>query len=243
MRPPFQDRDIVCQVHGEAVTSTILRAMKKARVTGLLNPQDNPKYCGRAASGRDGVCAGWIPTHQSRANHCDVLSFRPTCLAPICLFEGRHLCRALPMMMTAAGHHSACEIFIMGCRCGGSAGHCDGAGRPRCCPHATDVCAATKRTGRLIWARVIAVENDEFKRHGNGWAAYAKQMSPEYQKLQAELTRHQHRQSQDLLSRTALNSRAIAADPCDKKMIDTMRRISVLMLARSERTARQCRRR
>jgi len=67
---------------------------------------------------------------------------------------------------------------------------------------ATDVRPATKEQVASLGAKFIAVENDEFKEAETA-GGYAKQMSAEYQALQAELTAS-HVAKQDIVVTTAL---------------------------------------
>jgi len=67
---------------------------------------------------------------------------------------------------------------------------------------ATDVRPATKEQVASLGAKFIAVENEEFKAAETA-GGYAKQMSAEYQALQADLTA-KHIAKQDIVITTAL---------------------------------------
>ena len=92
---------------------------------------------------------------------------------------------------------------------------------------ATDVRPATKEQVASLGAKFIAVENDEFKEAETA-GGYAKQMSPEYQKLQAELTA-KHIAKQDIVITTALIPGRPAPRLITKAMIKTMKPGSVLV--------------
>ena len=98
---------------------------------------------------------------------------------------------------------------------------------------ATDVRPATKEQVASLGAKFIAVENDEFKEAETA-GGYAKQMSAEYQKLQAELTAS-HIAKQDIVITTALIPGRAAPVLVTKAMLDTMRPGSVLVDLAAER--------
>jgi len=109
--------------------------------------------------------------------------------------------RAMPMMMTAAGTVAPAKCFIMGVGVAGLQAIAT-ARRLGAVTTATDVRPATKEQVASLGAKFIAVENDEFKEAETA-GGYAKQMSAEYQKLQAELTAS-HIAKQDIVITTAL---------------------------------------
>ena len=92
---------------------------------------------------------------------------------------------------------------------------------------ATDVRPATKEQVASLGAKFIAVENEEFKAAETA-GGYAKQMSAEYQALQAELTAS-HIAKQDIVITTALIPGRKAPILVTKAMLDTMRAGSVLV--------------
>ena len=92
---------------------------------------------------------------------------------------------------------------------------------------ATDVRPATKEQVASLGAKFIAVENEEFKAAETA-GGYAKQMSAEYQALQAELTAS-HIAKQDIVITTALIPGRKAPVLVTKAMLDTMRPGSVLV--------------
>ena len=86
---------------------------------------------------------------------------------------------------------------------------------------------ATKEQVASLGAKFIAVENEEFKAAETA-GGYAKQMSAEYQALQAELTAA-HIAKQDIVITTALIPGRKAPILVSKAMTDTMRAGSVLV--------------
>ena len=206
----------------------LLAAMNKgAAITGLLNPTDNPKYV--VATAKAGITAfalEWIP-RISRAQSMDVLSSQSNLSGYRSVVEGAGIYgRALPMMMTAAGTIAPAKIFIMGVGVAGLQAIAT-ARRLGAVTTATDVRPATKEQVASLGAKFIAVENEEFKAAEMA-GGYAKQMSAEYQALQAELTAS-HIAKQDIVVTTALIPGRAAPILVTKKMIATMRPGSVLI--------------
>jgi len=140
--------------------------------------------------------------------------------------------RAMPMMMTAAGTVAPAKCFIMGVGVAGLQAIAT-ARRLGAVTTATDVRPATKEQVASLGAKFIAVENEEFKEAETA-GGYAKQMSAEYQKLQAELTAS-HIAKQDIVITTALIPGRAAPVLVTKAMLDTMRPGSVLVDLAAER--------
>lgn len=206
---------------------------KGAGITGLMSPTDNPKYV--TACAKAGVTAfalEYIP-RISRAQSMDILSSQSNLSGYRSVIEGAGIYgRAMPMMMTAAGTVAPAKCFIMGVGVAGLQAIAT-ARRLGAVTTATDVRPATKEQVASLGAKFIAVENEEFKAAETA-GGYAKQMSPEYQKLQAELTAT-HIAKQDIVITTALIPGRAAPVLVTKAMLDTMRPGSVLVDLAAER--------
>jgi len=218
--------DLVMSITGG--NAKLVAAMKKgAGITGLMNPTDNPKYV--AACAKAGITAyalEYIP-RISRAQSMDVLSSQSNLSGYRSVVEaGSVYGRAFPMMMTAAGTIAPAKVFIMGVGVAGLQAIAT-ARRLGAVTTATDVRPATKEQVASLGAKFIAVENEEFKAAETA-GGYAKQMSPEYQALQAELTAT-HIAKQDIVITTALIPGRKAPILITKAMVDTMRPGSVLV--------------
>jgi NAD(P) transhydrogenase subunit alpha len=198
-----------------------------------MNPTDNPKYA--EACAKDNVTAfalEYIP-RISRAQSMDVLSSQSNLSGYRAVVEGASIYgRAMPMMMTAAGTIAPAKCFIMGVGVAGLQAIAT-ARRLGAVTTATDVRPATKEQVASLGAKFIAVENEEFKAAETA-GGYAKQMSPEYQKLQAELTAS-HIAKQDIVITTALIPGRAAPILVTKSMIADMRPGSVLVDLAAER--------
>jgi len=224
--------DLVLSITGR--DAKFVSGLKKgAGITGLMNPTDNPKYA--AACAKAGVTAfalEYIP-RISRAQSMDVLSSQSNLSGYRAVVEGAGIYgRAMPMMMTAAGTVAPAKCFIMGVGVAGLQAIAT-ARRLGAVTTATDVRPATKEQVASLGAKFIAVENEEFKAAETA-GGYAKQMSPEYQKLQAELTAT-HIAKQDIVITTALIPGRAAPVLVTKAMLETMRPGSVLVDLAAER--------
>ena len=218
--------DLVMSIAGG--DEKIIKAMKKgAAIAGLMNPTDNPKYVAALAkAGVTGFALEYIP-RISRAQSMDVLSSQSNLAGYRAVVEaGGIYGRAMPMMMTAAGTIAPAKVFIMGVGVAGLQAIAT-ARRLGAVTTATDVRPATKEQVASLGAKFIAVENEEFKAAETA-GGYAKQMSPEYQKLQAELTAS-HVSKQDIVITTALIPGRDAPVLITKAMLDTMKPGSVLI--------------
>ncbi len=198
-----------------------------AGITGLMNPTDNPDYAKACAkAGVTAFALEYIP-RISRAQSMDVLSSQSNLAGYRAVVEaGGIYGRAFPMMMTAAGTIAPSKVFIMGVGVAGLQAIAT-ARRLGAVTTATDVRPATKEQVASLGAKFIAVENEEFKAAETA-GGYAKQMSPEYQKLQAELTAA-HIAKQDIVVTTALIPGRAAPILVTKDMIASMKPGSVLV--------------
>lgn len=218
--------DLVMSITG--ADTKLVAAMKKgAGITGLMNPTDNSNYVEACAkAGITAFALEYIP-RISRAQSMDVLSSQSNLAGYRAVVEaGSVYGRAFPMMMTAAGTIAPAKVFIMGVGVAGLQAIAT-ARRLGAVTTATDVRPATKEQVASLGAKFIAVENDEFKAAETA-GGYAKQMSPEYQALQAELTAS-HIAKQDIVITTALIPGRKAPILVTKAMLDTMQAGSVLI--------------
>lgn len=218
--------DLVLSITGG--TDELVATMKKgAGITGVLSPTDNPDYAKACAkAGVTAYALDYIP-RISRAQAMDVLSSQSNLAGYRSVVEaGGIYGRAFPMMMTAAGTIAPAKIFIMGVGVAGLQAIAT-ARRLGAVTTATDVRPATKEQVASLGAKFIAVENEEFKAAETA-GGYAKQMSAEYQALQAELTAS-HIAKQDIVITTALIPGRKAPVLVTKAMLDTMRPGSVLV--------------
>ena len=140
--------------------------------------------------------------------------------------------RSFPMMMTAAGTAPAAKVFVMGVGVAGLQAIAT-ARRLGAIVTATDVRPATKEQVESLGAKFLAVENEEFLQAQTA-GGYAKEMSPEYQKAQAELTAA-HIAKQDVVITTALIPGRPAPQLVSTEMVRAMRPGSVIVDLAAER--------
>jgi len=218
--------DLVMSITGGDMK--LLVGMKAgAGIAGLMTPTDNSKYVDACAKAEVTAFALEYIPRISRAQSLDVLSSQSNLAGYRAVVEaGGIYGRAFPMMMTAAGTIAPAKVFIMGVGVAGLQAIAT-ARRLGAVTTATDVRPATKEQVASLGAKFIAVENEEFKAAETA-GGYAKQMSPEYQALQAELTAA-HIAKQDIVITTALIPGRKAPILVTKPMVSSMRAGSVLV--------------
>ena len=163
----------------------------------------------------------------TRAQSMDALSSQSNLSGYRSVIEGAQIYgRAMPMMMTAAGTIAPAKVFIMGVGVAGLQAIAT-ARRLGAVVTATDVRPAAKEQVASLGAKFIAVEDEEFKAAETA-GGYAKQMSPEYQAKQAELTAS-HITKQDIVITTALIPGHAAPVLVTEEMVKTMKPGSVIV--------------
>jgi NAD(P) transhydrogenase subunit alpha len=169
----------------------------------------------------------------TRAQSMDVLSSQSNLAGYKAVIDAAAtFSRALPMMMTAAGTVPAARIFVMGAGVAGLQAIAT-ARRMGAVISATDVRPAAKEQVASLGGKFIAVEDDEFKQAQDA-GGYAKEMSAEYQKKQAELVAS-HIANQDIVITTALIPGRPAPRLISKEMVASMRPGSVIVDLAAER--------
>lgn len=154
-----------------------------------------------AAAGVEALAMEFMP-RITRAQSMDILSSQSNLSGYKAVIDSAAAYgRAFPMMMTAAGTITAAKAFIMGVGVAGLQAIAT-ARRLGAVVSATDVRSATKEQIESLGAKPIFVENVAGI-EGEGAGGYATEMSPEYQKAQAELV-SSHISKQDIVITTAL---------------------------------------
>ena len=163
----------------------------------------------------------------TRAQSMDALSSQSNLAGYRAVIEGATLYgRAMPMMMTAAGTVAPAKVFVMGAGVAGLQAIAT-ARRLGAVVTATDVRPAAKEQVASLGAKFVAVEDEEFKAAETA-GGYAKQMSEEYQRKQAELVAS-HIAKQDIVVTTALIPGRPAPVLVSEDMVNTMRPGSVIV--------------
>jgi NAD(P) transhydrogenase subunit alpha len=178
-----------------------------------------------AAAGLEALAMEFMP-RITRAQSMDILSSQANLAGYKAVLIAANLYgRAFPMMMTAAGTVSAAKAFVMGVGVAGLQAIAT-ARRLGAQVSATDVRSATKEQIQSLGAKPIFVENVAGI-EGEGAGGYATEMSPEYQKAQAELV-SSHIAKQDIVITTALIPGRAAPRLITDAQIATMKPGSVI---------------
>jgi len=195
------DADIILGVQGPEPAS-LKGAAKGAWVVAGLDPfGQRARVDAYAAAGFEALAMEFMP-RITRAQSMDILSSQSNLAGYKAVIDSAGAFgRAFPMMMTAAGTITAAKAFIMGVGVAGLQAIAT-ARRLGAVVSATDVRSATKEQIESLGAKPIFVES-VVGIEGEGAGGYATEMSPEYQKAQAELV-SAHIAKQDIVITTAL---------------------------------------
>jgi NAD(P) transhydrogenase subunit alpha len=226
------DADILLKVRRPSLEE--VKALRKgAMVIAILDPYSERGGLEEiAAEGASAFAMEFMP-RITRAQSMDVLSSQANLAGYKAVIDAASMFeQALPMMMTAAGTVPACKVFIMGVGVAGLQAIAT-ARRLGAIVSATDVRPATKEQVASLGAKFIAVEDEEFKQAQTA-AGYAKPMSAEYQKKQAELVAT-HIKTQDIVITTALIPGRPAPRLITKEMVASMKPGAVIVDLAAER--------
>lgn len=200
---------------------------KGAILMGILDPYGHEgEIASIAKAGLTAFTMEFMP-RITRAQAMDVLSSQANLAGYQAVIDAaEYYDRALPMMMTAAGTVPAAKVFVMGAGVAGLQAIAT-ARRLGASVTANDVRPAAKEQVASLGAKFIAVEDEEFKAAETA-GGYAKEMSQDYQKKQAELTAD-HISKQDIVITTALIPGRPAPRLVTKAMLKSMRPGSVIV--------------
>ncbi|HXF52717.1 MAG TPA: Re/Si-specific NAD(P)(+) transhydrogenase subunit alpha [Hyphomicrobiaceae bacterium] len=211
-----------------------VKALKAgALVIGMLDPYGDRSGLQAMASTGVSAFAMELMPRITRAQSMDVLSSQANLAGYKAVIDAAAMFeQALPLMMTAAGTVPAAKVFVMGVGVAGLQAIAT-ARRLGAIVSATDVRPATKEQVASLGAKFIAVEDDEF-RQAQTAAGYAKPMSAEYQKKQAELLAA-HIKGQDIVITTALIPGRPAPRLVSRSMVESMRPGAIIVDLAAER--------
>ena len=212
----------------QAPDPTTLSALTPgALVVGSFNPfGERARVDAYAQAGLEALAMEFMP-RITRAQSMDILSSQSNLSGYKAVLDAAsEYGRAFPMMMTAAGTVSAARVFVMGVGVAGLQAIAT-ARRLGAQVSATDVRAATKEQIESLGAKPIFVEKVAGI-EGEGSGGYASEMSPEYQKAQADLV-SAHIAKQDIVITTALIPGRAAPRLISDAQIATMKPGSVII--------------
>ena len=185
-----------------------------------LDAWNSEDYCKKLREKNLNVIALEQVPRISRAQSMDVLSSQANIAGYRAVLEAfAQLPRAVPMMTTAAGSIKAARVLIMGVGVAGLQAIAT-AKRMGALVSATDVRPDTKEQVESLAAKFVAVEDEEFQRAQTA-GGYAKQMSEQYQRKQAELIARTVK-SQDVIITTALIPGKAAPQLLTREMVESM---------------------
>ncbi|MEM6382113.1 MAG: Re/Si-specific NAD(P)(+) transhydrogenase subunit alpha [Pseudomonadota bacterium] len=216
--------DIVLRVRRPSAAE--LKAMPKgAMVIAQMDPYGNEADVkAMAKAGLTGVAMEFMP-RITRAQVMDVLSSQANLAGYQAVIDAAEIFdRALPMMMTAAGTVPAAKVFVMGAGVAGLQAIAT-ARRLGAVVTATDVRAAAGEQVESLGAKFIMTEA---LKDASGEGGYARELTAEEQKAQAELVA-EHIAKQDIVITTALIPGRPAPRLVTKEMVESMKPGSVLV--------------
>ena len=163
----------------------------------------------------------------TRAQSMDVLSSQSNLAGYKAVLDGAAVYgRAFPMMMTAAGTVPPAKVLVMGAGVAGLQAIAT-AKRLGAVVSATDVRPAAKEQVESLGGTFVAVEDEEFKQAETA-GGYAKEMSPEYRKKQADLIAETIKKM-DMVITTALIPGRPAPKLVSAEMVESMKPGSVIV--------------
>jgi len=228
----LRDADILFKVRRPSMDE--VRALKPgALVIAMLDPYGDRAGLEGLASSNVALFTMEFMPRITRAQSMDVLSSQANLAGYKAVVDAAAMFeQAMPMMMTAAGTVPAARVFVMGAGVAGLQAIAT-ARRLGAQVSATDVRPAAKEQVASLGAKFIAVEDEEFKQ-AQTVAGYAKPMSAEYQKKQAELVAA-HIKGQDIVITTALIPGRPAPKLISRAMVESMRPGAVIVDLAAER--------
>jgi proton-translocating NAD(P)+ transhydrogenase subunit alpha len=228
----LRDADVLFKVRRPSVDE--VRALKPgALVVAMLDPYGDRAGLEALSASNAALFTMEFMPRITRAQSMDVLSSQANLAGYKAVVDAAAIFeQAMPMMMTAAGTVPAARVFVMGAGVAGLQAIAT-ARRLGAQVSATDVRPAAKEQVASLGAKFIAVEDEEFKQAQTA-AGYAKPMSPEYQKKQAELVAA-HVKGQDIVITTALIPGRPAPKLISRAMIESMKPGAVIVDLAAER--------
>lgn len=225
MAEALSDADIILKVNRPSAEEVAV--MKEgAIVVALLEPFEDPASLEAIAAKNITAFSMEFMPRISRAQSMDVLSSQSNLAGYKAVIDAAaHFNQALPMMMTAAGTVPPAKVFVMGAGVAGLQAIAT-AKRLGSIVSATDVRPAVKEQVESLGGKFVAVENEEFKAAETA-GGYAKEMSDDYKKEQAELVA-KHIMAQNIVITTALIPGRPAPTLVTAEMVHSMRPGSII---------------
>ncbi|PCJ68442.1 MAG: NAD(P)(+) transhydrogenase (Re/Si-specific) subunit alpha [Rhodobiaceae bacterium] len=221
----LKDADVVFGVRG--LDDEQLGSVKKGAVlAAILNPYgDKARVQKYADAGIIAIAMEFMP-RITRAQSMDVLSSQSNLAGYKSVLDAAaEFSRAMPMMMTAAGTIAPARVFVFGAGVAGLQAIAT-AKRLGAIVSATDVRRAAGEQIESLGGTFIMVESDD--EDGETAAGYAKEMSEDYKRRQAELV-SEHIKKQDIVITTALIPGRAAPVLITEDMVKSMKPGSIIV--------------
>lgn len=222
----YKDADVILRVRHPA-TAEIANMKSGALLLAQLSPyQEKETLKALAAQGVTAFSMEFVP-RITRAQTMDVLSSQANLAGYRAVLEAAAAFgRAFPMMMTAAGTVPPAKVFVMGAGVAGLQAIAT-ARRLGATVSATDVRPAAKEQVQSLGASFVMVENEETKAAETA-GGYAKEMSDDYKRQQAELIAETIKK-QDVVITTALIPGRPAPKLVTEEMVRSMKPGAVIV--------------
>ncbi len=223
--------DLVLKVQrpmrAEEGTDELALIPEGAILVALLDPHGDAAGPAAYAQRRIAAFAMELLPRISRAQSMDVLSSQSNLAGYKAVLDAAaEFGRAMPMMMTAAGRINPARVFVMGAGVAGLQAVAT-ARRLGAIVSATDVRPVAKEQVESLGASFVMVESEETKEAETA-GGYAKEMSEDYKRRQAELVA-EHIAGQDIVITTALIPGRPAPTLISAEMVKSMRPGSVIV--------------
>lgn len=225
-----QKADIVLKVQRplskeEGGIDEIAALPEGSTLIAMLSPHTAPEQFREYAARKINALSLELAPRITRAQAMDVLSSQSNLAGYRAVIEASTLFgRVFPMMMTAAGTVPPARVLILGAGVAGLQAIAT-ARRLGAIVSAFDVRAAAREQVESLGASFVSVESEEV---GEGTGGYAKEMSVDYQKRQAEKI-HETVKKNDIIITTALIPGKPAPRLITEPMIRDMKEGSVII--------------
>ncbi len=221
-----READVVLKVAPPTV-SEVGELRPGSHFVGLINPFIEKDTVEALARQNVTAWAMEFMPRITRAQSMDVLSSQSNLSGYLAVIEAAaHFNRAFPQMMTAAGTIPPAKVFVMGAGVAGLQAIAT-AKRLGAQVSATDVRAAAREQVESLAAKFVMVESEETEQ-AETTGGYAKEMSEDYRRRQAELVA-QTIAKQDIVITTALIPGRAAPVLVTDEMIASMAPGSVIV--------------
>ena len=228
----LSDADVVLKVQrplsaNEEGLNELALMKRGALLIAVLSPYNAPEAVQQYAdAGITAMALEFVP-RITRAQSMDVLSSQSNLAGYRAVIEAIHVYdRAMPMMMTAAGTIAPARVMVLGAGVAGLQAIAT-AKRLGAIVSATDVRAASKEQVESLGGKFVIVESEEVA-NAETAGGYAKEMSDDYKRRQAELVADTLKK-QDIAICTALIPGRKAPTLINDDMVRSMRPGSVIV--------------